>query len=325
MRRTVSTDRQVDKFGVGKDGFRLGNQAGGVFATVVSEEDMDGPQEEIVTTIEAAGLSPVSIEGNAAQLADAIGRLAGRLNRGLRTGLFVRTSNDVITLSPVSGDRVSVEIDGLTRDAASLVWDLTTDLDTGAAASNTIYYLYGLVTGGALDTKISTTAPSTTGKVGYHPTRTSERCLFAMRTKAGSAVWAAFDETPDQFTLLRPPDAIEFNVGTSRPANYTALTLTGVPATARSVRINAHARHDDVQFHYTHEALATAGAAVATNKSAYRIGALAETSDTLTDSNTFDIPVDSTPAIAWGVIEFLGSTPAVLVHEVRVAGWRNAL
>jgi hypothetical protein len=323
VHRITEANRHVDKFGTGKDGFRDGDKAAGVTATRPGAVTFDVQQEELANVVTAAGLTLSVAGGDYTQLTNAIKRLAGGMLRGARTGTCSRTSNAVITLAPESSDKIAIEIDGVLREAASLTWDNTADMDTGSVAANTVYYLYALVTADALAKKISATAPSTTGKVGYHPTRTSERCIFAMRTKAGSAVWADFDEMPDGWTVLRAPDTLEFSPGLTMPATYTSLTLTGVPATARAVRITAHTRHDDAQHHYAHEALS--GATVATNKSATRLGAIDVTSDTLTDSNTFDIPCDSTPTIVWAVIQFLGSSPGVIKHEVIVGGWRNSL
>jgi hypothetical protein len=317
MHRITEANRQVDKFGTGKDGFRDGDQASGVIATRPGAVTFDVQQEELANAVTGAGLTLSVAGGDYTQLREAIKRLAGGLVRGVRTGLFARTSNAVITLSPVSGDKIAIEIDGVLREASSLAWDNTADLDTGSVAANSIYYIYALVTADALDAKMSLTAPSTTGKVGYHPTRTSERFLFAMRTKTGSAVWEEFDENPDGWTMLRTP--ITYAPGVVEGATYVGTSLTGLPTTARAVRLSVNVEIDDLIVHYAHEALV--GSSSATFPGIVRLGG---------DSNgrqgpgcVFDLPVDSTPVVAWATEDSSGSTTFFL-HRLAAIGWRSA-
>jgi hypothetical protein len=317
MHRVADANRHVNKFGVGKDGFRDGDKSLGVIATRPGAVSFDVLQEEVANAVEGAGLALSFPGGDYAQLREAIKRLGGFLD-GARTGIFSRTSNAQITLAPVSGTKVKVEIDGILYEASSLVWDNTTDMDTGSVLANTVYYLYALVTGGALDTKISATAPITSGKVGYHPTRTSERCIFAMRTNSGSAVWEQFDEAPDGWTVLRSP--ISIALANSHNATYvTAVALTGVPATARAVMVNVLAAIDDLVLYYAHES--KVGLTAASNPGVARIGQ--ESGDRFGPGINFVLPVDSTPAITWGS-ESLG-TPVFNFHNLHVVGWRNAL
>lgn len=58
MERINGSAVATDLFGAGKDGFRDGNKALGVAATVVNAEYMNGVQEEIMSVIEEAGLTP---------------------------------------------------------------------------------------------------------------------------------------------------------------------------------------------------------------------------------------------------------------------------
>jgi hypothetical protein len=58
MQRINTATKAVDKFGAGKHGFNDGNKAGGVAATVVDAAWVNGVQEELLTVIEAAGLTP---------------------------------------------------------------------------------------------------------------------------------------------------------------------------------------------------------------------------------------------------------------------------
>lgn len=58
MERINGSAVAVDLHGAGKDGFRDGNKALGIAATVVNAEFMNGVQEEIINVIEEAGLTP---------------------------------------------------------------------------------------------------------------------------------------------------------------------------------------------------------------------------------------------------------------------------
>jgi len=58
MERINGSAVATDLFGAGKDGFRDGNKALGVAATVVNAEFMNSVQEEIINVIEDAGLTP---------------------------------------------------------------------------------------------------------------------------------------------------------------------------------------------------------------------------------------------------------------------------
>jgi hypothetical protein len=323
MHRITDANRHVDKFGVGKDGFRDGDKSLGVIATRPAAVTFDVFQEELVNAVEAAGITLSSAGGDYAQLREAIKRLAGGMMRGARTGLFSRVSNDQITLSPVSGDKVAVEIDGVLREASSLVWDLTTDLDTGSAVANTTYYAYALVTGGALDTKLSTTPPSTSGKVGYHPTRTSERCIFAMRTKAAAAQWMGFDEQPDGWTVIRAGEYGAQSLGTAKSTSYVAaVSITGIPQTARAVRLGVRARADEIVVHYAHESLAAT--LVSAARGSLLLCGTTEDASRIVDSAMMDLPVDSTAAITYGV-EIVGAGDELTENDITVVGWRNAL
>lgn len=73
MERINGSAVAADLHGAGKDGFRDGNKALGIAATVVNSEFMNGVQEEIIRAIEAAGLTPSA--GDNTQLLQAINKL----------------------------------------------------------------------------------------------------------------------------------------------------------------------------------------------------------------------------------------------------------
>lgn len=57
MRRITTPTRAQNKFGAGKDGFRDGDLASGVYPTDLNADWFDQVQEEIARVIEAAGLT----------------------------------------------------------------------------------------------------------------------------------------------------------------------------------------------------------------------------------------------------------------------------
>lgn len=65
-----TSNKQIDKFGVGKHGFSPGNPTLGVLATYFSNIWADGVQQELIALIEAAGLVPTS--GDLAQVLKAL-------------------------------------------------------------------------------------------------------------------------------------------------------------------------------------------------------------------------------------------------------------
>ena len=88
MKRIDTATRAIDLFGAGKDGFKDGNLALGVAPTDFNAAWPNGMQEEVLTVIEAAGLTPDGAD--LTQLRQAIAKLTtGRL---LRTLVYSRVA-----------------------------------------------------------------------------------------------------------------------------------------------------------------------------------------------------------------------------------------
>jgi microcystin-dependent protein len=58
MQRISTLSRLLNKFGVGKDGFKDGDLANGITATNLNADWCNGLQEEVISVIEQAGLTP---------------------------------------------------------------------------------------------------------------------------------------------------------------------------------------------------------------------------------------------------------------------------
>lgn len=73
MQRISTLTRLLNKFGVGKDGFKDGDLAGGVSATNLNAAWCNGVQEELLSVIEQVGITPSDASLN--QLAQAVALL----------------------------------------------------------------------------------------------------------------------------------------------------------------------------------------------------------------------------------------------------------
>lgn len=102
-----TSNKQVDKFGVGKHGFSAGDPGGGVPATYFSNLWADGVQQEIINSIEAAGLVPSGAD--LSQLLKAIQILARR-----RSGAWCAAGGTVDAITGDFSPDVPLLVDGLT-------------------------------------------------------------------------------------------------------------------------------------------------------------------------------------------------------------------
>lgn len=128
MERINGSSVSPDLFGAGKDGFKDGDKALGISATVVNAEFMNGVQEEIVNVIESAGLIPSA--GTLTQMRDAIKAL-------IKGGgdKIVRVASTVAINLAAPG----ANIDGV----AMVAGDVFLDKDNATAASRGIYVWNG--------------------------------------------------------------------------------------------------------------------------------------------------------------------------------------
>lgn len=159
-------------------------------------------------------------------------------------GFWERTSGSTYTLKPGIGGQIIINVDGarLIR-TTNLVFDFG-DLDTGIEVASTAYYFYINNIAGVMTPVVSITPPNDiggVGKVGYHPTRTDERCVLGVWNDAGSDFVDAI-HYGDGTVVFIEWDA-DHLVALTETASVTWTNQTvNIPKTALSVLISASAR-----------------------------------------------------------------------------------
>ena len=133
MDRISTSTKATDLFGTGKHGFRDGNLGSGILPTDFNAAFCNDLQEEVLTVIEAAGLTPTA--GQRTQLYQAIQILTGDYKASVR----VATTANITALSGGAPNT----IDGVTLAANDRI--LVKDQST--ASQNGIYYVATLGTG----------------------------------------------------------------------------------------------------------------------------------------------------------------------------------
>lgn len=130
-----------------------------------------------MTAASAGGLRNVaSFQGESVSPADDL--LVGRL---------VWVSNTSVKIGVGIGGTVEFTVNGVQYSSPTdLTFDMGSDLVGGESAS-TAYYLYLSAPGGVITKKIRAEAPLfSSGKIGYHPTETDERCVGCIWNNASS-------------------------------------------------------------------------------------------------------------------------------------------
>ncbi|WP_413722703.1 gp53-like domain-containing protein [Sodalis sp. RH24] len=95
MHRIDTSTAQVDKFGLGKNGFTSGNPQTGEQATALNSDFFDSIQEELAGVVEAAGLTLNS--SNNAQLLAAINLIAtGQFTAQKSSAGYVKLPNGIV-------------------------------------------------------------------------------------------------------------------------------------------------------------------------------------------------------------------------------------
>jgi hypothetical protein len=179
---------------------------------------------------------------------------------GLVTGIYEYVNTESVKLRRALSGQIRVEIDGavLVKSDADLIFDLTMHLDTGSEASSTFYYCYVFNSGGSLVQKISATAPvldAASGKVGYHPTNTGWRYLFAFRNNVSSNIipfHARQHEPGGKFEVVLRGAAGSVTPAESATSHSTVQdgnVASSLPATAREGLIHAEAECNDIRLH----------------------------------------------------------------------------
>lgn len=326
MQRIQHITHQVDKFGVGKPGFKDGDPVAGIPATIPGAVSFDSYQEELMSVIETAGLTPSGSDYT--QVLQGILRLIALSLGGINTGIFGYGSASTVTLSRAHRGIAVVDVDGtlFTVSASDITWDITANLDTGSEAASTWYYCYLANISGVLTPKVSATAPSMTppAKVGYHPTNTGWRFVQAFRNDASSNI-IPFDTDANGRIVYRrrAEDAVQvISLAATAPTTYQLVSLaTVLPATATAALLIFEASADGALICLGHRSLS--GLTASTNKGARLLLATNNGTANSPTANSLEFlfPVDATPNLAWG-----RDTTAILETEteytIYVVGWK---
>lgn len=259
--------------------------------------------------------------------------------KGLFHGRITWATASTLTIGRGNSAKLRVEIDGVLTESAS---DLTVDLasadreDTsgsGGSASETAstwYYVYVRNLAGVPVEQISFTAPvmdPASGKVGYHPGTgngaTTWRCIGAVFNNVSSNIQPFDYNVKSGLWLFRSiVAAFTKSPGLTQQASYATVALTAnVPATARTVRIQASVQQEDSRYYYGHESLT--GVVSTTPAVNYLLLDVESSNNNSTDSGQFEIAVDSTPAFAWGNV--MATVENADEHTVDPIGWYDDL
>lgn len=146
MERINGSAVATDLHGAGKDGFRDGNKALGIAATVVNSEFMNGVQEEIIRAIEAAGLTPTA--GDNTQLLQAINKLvknpSDKIVRVASTAAInlAAPGANIDGIAMVAGDTFLEKDNATLANRGIYVWNgaaVPATRDTGADAGDELF------------------------------------------------------------------------------------------------------------------------------------------------------------------------------------------
>jgi hypothetical protein len=165
MKRIDTATRAVDLFGAGKDGYKDGDLVNGVAPTDLNAAAMNGPQEEILSVVEAAGLAPNGADF--AQLLKALYRVAGTpvgLARNVRADLLAAgssitfTADEILTKSALGGRPYLISSVNKVLNVATVG---AGGMDVGAAPASgwiAIYAIYNPTTATAALLGVNATA-----------------------------------------------------------------------------------------------------------------------------------------------------------------------
>jgi hypothetical protein len=260
--------------------------------------------------------------------------------KGLFHGRIAWATASTVTIARGNQAKLRIEIDGVLTESAT---DLTVDLasadreDTsgsGGSASETAstwYSVYVANVAGVPVEHISFTPPvmdPAIGKVGYHPGTgngsTGWRYLGAVFNNSSSDIQPFdYDNKTGLWQFRTRVTAFTKAPGTGLQTTYALVSLSGnIPATARMARLYIGVLNDDYAYFFGHESLS--GLTVSTNRSPLKLKTLHGTSNDTSNSSIFDIPVDATPNVAWGLLDE-GGGGSRTTHEWEIVGWYDDL
>jgi hypothetical protein len=196
MQRIATTNRSVDLFGAGKDGFRAGNLGAGIEATAFSNDWCNSVQEEIANVIEGQGIALAL--GDRTQLRQAITKMIQSGNRtvvidGVTFAPAVTTSGQVVYWDNGNARFDLAIADGTNKQNAVGVADLA-NTSVAAFGDATLfagltpgarYYLSGTVAGG-----LTLVAPGMGKTVGIGIARTATEAFIDIDQDASTTALA---------------------------------------------------------------------------------------------------------------------------------------
>lgn len=166
----------------------------------------------------------------------------GGIDLAENTGQLVKTDINNVALKPAIGGEIVINIDGVRLVRTSdLVFNLPDDLDTGSDTNSTAYYLYVDNQSGVMVPKFSISPPidiGSGGKVGYHPTRTDERCIGSIWNNSGfSGDFISQEWMPDGRVIFQHVDIEDhkFDLSFAASTSWYPITTLNLPLTAMSV------------------------------------------------------------------------------------------
>lgn len=228
MHRIDTPTAQIDKFGVGKNGFTRGNPQTGVPATALDDDYFDAVQEELAGVIESTGVT--LDKGNRTQLLTALKKL------------FLRTSNNFSEIAAAGSAAVTSALANLGLSDVAHLPQLTGVVGTSrnarmsvtAASATATFTADELIVQAALGGRqyklanFNKTINLTTTGVGGMDTGAAPVSGYV-------AIYAIYNPTTQASALLAVNATLvtapEVYGGANMPSGYTASALVSVWAT----------------------------------------------------------------------------------------------
>ncbi|CFQ55634.1 tail fiber protein [Yersinia frederiksenii] len=231
MHRIDTPSAQIDKFGVGKNGFTRGNPQIGVPATALDDDYFDAIQEEIAGVVESTGV--VLDKSNRTQLLTALKKL------------FLRTSNNFSEIAAAGSAAVTAALANLGLSDVAHLPQLTGVIGTSRNARMSVTAASATATFTADELIVQTAL----GGLQYKLSSFSKTVNLATTGAGGMdtgtvpgvgyvALYAIYNPTSGVSALLAvnatSARAPEVYGGANMPAGYTASALVSVWRTATS-------------------------------------------------------------------------------------------
>ncbi|WP_222424592.1 hypothetical protein [Yersinia massiliensis] len=256
MHRIDTPSAQIDKFGVGKNGFTRGNPQTGVPATALDDDYFDAIQEEIAGVVESTGV--VLDKSNRTQLLTALKKL------------FLRTGNNFSEIAAAGSAAVTAALANLGLSDVAHLPQLTGVVGTSRNAKMNVTAASATATFTADELIVQTAL----GGRQYKLTNFNKIINLATNGAGGMdtgtapvtgfvALYAIYNPTTQISALLAVNAtsvlAPEVYGGANMPSGYTASALVSVWRTASSQFTIGHQLDRNVSFPRVSILTATAG------------------------------------------------------------------